>query len=55
MWGCSSVDPKFIYYLSAEFLMGRSLTNVVYNLGLEGNYGKALQVTHHYNAPLPCG
>ena len=36
-------DPKFIYYLSAEFLMGRSLTNTVYNLGLEGEYGNALR------------
>jgi glucan phosphorylase len=32
-----------VYYLSAEFLMGRSLLNTVYNLGLEGEYGKALQ------------
>ncbi|KAG2434907.1 hypothetical protein HYH02_012105 [Chlamydomonas schloesseri] len=36
-------DPKFIYYLSAEFLMGRSLTNTVYNLGIEGEYGAALR------------
>ncbi|GLC52978.1 Transcription factor [Pleodorina starrii] len=35
-------DPKFIYYLSAEFLMGRSLTNTVYNLGLQGEYADAL-------------
>ncbi|KXZ54777.1 hypothetical protein GPECTOR_4g847 [Gonium pectorale] len=35
-------DPKFIYYLSAEFLMGRSLTNTVFNLGLDGEYGAAL-------------
>jgi starch phosphorylase len=31
-----------VYYLSAEFLMGRSLLNTVYNLGLGGEYGKAL-------------
>ena len=31
-------DPKFVYYLSAEFLMGRSLTNTVANLGLVGPY-----------------
>jgi starch phosphorylase len=31
-----------VYYLSAEFLMGRSLLNTVYNLGLGGDYGKAL-------------
>lgn len=32
-----------MYYLSAEFLMGRTLTNAVFNLGLEGEYGKALK------------
>ena len=32
-----------VYYLSAEFLMGRSLTNAVYNLKLEGEYKEALQ------------
>lgn len=37
-------DPKFTYYLSAEFLMGRSLINTVYNLGLEGEYAKALNL-----------
>lgn len=31
-----------MYYLSAEFLMGRTLTNAVNNLGLGGAYGKAL-------------
>eukprot|EP00878_Enallax_costatus_P000865 GHUV01000991.1.p1 GENE.GHUV01000991.1~~GHUV01000991.1.p1 ORF type:complete len:874 (+),score=316.12 GHUV01000991.1:204-2825(+) len=36
-------DPKFVYYLSAEFLMGRSLLNTVFNLGLEGEYAQALQ------------
>mmetsp|Transcript_9136 Transcript_9136/g.24625 ORF Transcript_9136/g.24625 Transcript_9136/m.24625 type:complete len:866 (-) Transcript_9136:323-2920(-) len=36
------VDPKFTYYLSAEFLMGRSLMNTVLNLGLQGEYAKAL-------------
>lgn len=40
---CSEKDPKFVYYLSAEFLMGRSLLNTIYNLGLEGEYGKAMQ------------
>ena len=39
-----SKDPKFTYYLSAEFLMGRSLINTVYNLGLEGQYDKALNL-----------
>lgn len=36
-------DAKFVYYLSAEFLMGRSLTNSVFNLGLEGPYADALR------------
>lgn len=40
---CRKKDPKFVYYLSAEFLMGRSLTNVVNNLGLEGKYAQALR------------
>ena len=35
-------DPKFVYYLSAEFLMGRTLTNAVRNMGLQGPYGEAL-------------
>jgi glucan phosphorylase len=26
---CRQQDPKFVYYLSAEFLMGRTLTNAV--------------------------
>ena len=40
---CREKDPKMVYYLSAEFLMGRSLTNAVYNLKLEGEYKEALQ------------
>jgi hypothetical protein len=39
----SKKDPKFVYYLSAEFLMGRSLTNVVNNLGLTGEYADAVR------------
>lgn len=35
-------DPKFVYYLSAEFLMGRTLTNAVHNMKLEKQYGEAL-------------
>jgi glycogen phosphorylase len=31
-----------VYYLSAEFLMGRTLTNAVQNLGLGGAYASAL-------------
>lgn len=33
-------DPKHVYYLSAEFLMGRTLTNAVHNMGLQGEYGE---------------
>lgn len=36
-------DPKFVYYLSAEFLMGRTMTNAIYNLGLEGEYADAVR------------
>lgn len=39
---CRKEDPKFVYYLSAEFLMGRSLLNVVSNQGLKGAYADAL-------------
>ena len=29
-----------MYYLSAEFLMGRTLTNAVHNMGLQGEYAE---------------
>lgn len=38
---CRQKDPKFVYYLSAEFLMGRTMTNAIYNLGLENEYAGA--------------
>ena len=37
------VDPKRVYYLSMEFLQGRSLTNAVMNLGLSDKYVEALR------------
>jgi hypothetical protein len=37
---CREKDPKHIYYLSAEFLMGRTLTNAVNNLDLGGEYAE---------------
>ena len=40
---CSQEDPKFVYYLSAEFLMGRSLLNAVYNLGVKDTYAAAIK------------
>ncbi|KAK9916350.1 hypothetical protein WJX75_001605 [Coccomyxa subellipsoidea] len=36
-------DPKFVYYLSAEFLMGRSLLNAVQNLELTGPLSEAIK------------
>ena len=36
-------DPKRVYYLSMEFLMGRSLTNSLFNLDLNGTYREALK------------
>ncbi|XP_055803232.1 uncharacterized protein LOC129872315 isoform X2 [Solanum dulcamara] len=35
-------DPKRIYFLSLEFLMGRSLTNSITNLGIQDQYADAL-------------
>ena len=40
----SATNAKHVFYLSAEFLMGRSLTNAVGNLGLEDAYGEAVKV-----------
>jgi len=36
-------DPKRVYYLSMEFLMGRSLLNTVYNLDVAEPYAEALR------------
>jgi starch phosphorylase len=36
-------DPKRVYYLSMEFLMGRSLTNSLYNLEIKGTFHEALK------------
>ncbi|EFA85934.1 glycogen phosphorylase 1 [Heterostelium album PN500] len=35
-------DPKRVYYLSMEFLMGRTLQNAIYNMGLNDEYHNAL-------------
>ncbi len=35
-------DPKRVYYLSLEYLMGRTLQNAIINLGLEQNLSKAM-------------
>jgi starch phosphorylase len=36
-------NPKRVYYMSMEFLMGRSLLNSLYNLDLKDTYTEALQ------------
>lgn len=36
-------DPKRVYYLSMEFLMGRSLLNTLYNIDVHENYEEALR------------
>ena len=38
----ASKDSKRMYYLSLEFLVGRSMGNAVSNLGLKGAYAEAL-------------
>ncbi|KAI8103779.1 hypothetical protein M9435_006307 [Picochlorum sp. BPE23] len=35
-------DPKRVYYMSMEFLMGRSLLNALYNLDIKDRYREAL-------------
>jgi len=36
------IDPKRVYYLSLEFYMGRSLTNTMINLGIQGACDEAM-------------
>lgn len=40
--GCREQDVKRVYYMSMEFLMGRSLLNALFNLDVTGAYGEAL-------------
>lgn len=42
-------DERRVYYLSLEFLIGRSLTNAVHNLGLDDD---ARQALHDYGVSL---
>ena len=44
-WGgcCRDTDPKRVYYMSMEFLMGRSLTNALNNLAVVNQYTEALR------------
>ena len=39
----TSKDCKRVYYLSMEYLIGRSLSNAMHNLGLSSNYARALR------------
>ncbi|KAF8984182.1 Non-essential glycogen phosphorylase, partial [Haplosporangium bisporale] len=39
----SKADPKRVYYLSLEFLLGRSMDNALLNLGLKDTYGKGIE------------
>lgn len=44
-----NADPKKVFYLSLEFLLGRSLSNAVLNLDIEPSVREAL---HHYGTTL---
>jgi glycogen phosphorylase len=35
-------DPKRVYYLSLEFLLGRMMQNALVNLDIESNYSEAM-------------
>ncbi|KAF0483239.1 glycosyl transferase [Gigaspora margarita] len=39
----TEADPKRVYYLSLEFLLGRSLDNALLNLGLKENFGEGVK------------
>ncbi|RHZ79651.1 hypothetical protein Glove_143g17 [Diversispora epigaea] len=39
----AEVGPKRVYYLSLEFLLGRSLDNALLNLGLKESYGEGVE------------
>lgn len=41
--GRAEIDSQRVYYLSLEFLMGRTLDNAVLNLGVRPTYETALQ------------
>ena len=43
MRDCNSKGRKQVYYLSMEFLMGRSLKTSLYNLGMQDEAAKALE------------
>lgn len=43
---CEKQEAKQVYYMSMEFLVGTSLHNNLYNLGLENIFEKALETVH---------
>ncbi|MEE9331554.1 MAG: glycogen/starch/alpha-glucan phosphorylase [Methylophilaceae bacterium] len=43
----SEQDPKRIYYLSLEFLIGRMLSNAALNVGIEGELDESLNALGH--------
>jgi glycogen phosphorylase len=45
--GYRTSDTKRVYYLSLEFLMGRTLHNALINLGMEGPMAEALEELGH--------
>jgi starch phosphorylase len=44
---CLGEDPKRLYYLSLEFLIGRTLSNAALNLGMEQPLRESLQALGH--------
>jgi len=44
----SENNPKRVFYLSIEFLMGRSLQNALLNLNIDGPYGTAINELGHF-------
>ncbi|KAI8614952.1 glycosyl transferase [Chytriomyces sp. MP71] len=39
----STQNPKRVYYMSLEFLLGRTLDNAMLNMGVKENFGSALE------------
>lgn len=39
----TALNPKRVYYLSLEFLMGRSLKNALVNIDMEADYARAIE------------
>lgn len=40
-------NPKRVFYLSIEYLLGRSLQNAIINLGIEGPYRDSIKELGH--------